>query len=967
MSIIPLNIKTNYELLSSIIKIDDLINYALKNNINVLGITDSNLFSFMEFYESCKKNNIKSVIGIDLEVNDIRFILYAKNFEGYQNLCRIVSQKNIDSLSLENIKNNKDNLLCVLRNINNESYEILSKVFDEVYISYNNELNKKDALIISDKVLYMNEILCFNESDYEYLKYLKMIKDGKTIDNIEEYNFENNSFNLKINSFDLKTNEEFIKLIDLELPKFSFKLPKYKSNSNEYLKSLCKKGLEKRLNNNVTDIYKNRLLYELDVIENTGFVDYFLIVYDIVLYAKKNNIYVGPGRGSAVGSLVSYSLGIIDIDPLKYNLMFERFLNPNRVSMPDIDIDISDIKREELIEYVRVKYGYDKVANIITFSTLLPKQVLRDVGRVLNISVNKMDTLLSLLKDKDSLEILENNSKYKDLILFNKEYIKLLDISKKLEGLKKHASIHAAGIVIDSEPLTNKVPLFKSGNNILVGFDKKHIEELGILKIDLLSIRNLSIIDEVLNKIKETTGRYISLNDIPIDDHKTIEIFAKAETTGIFQYESSGIRNLIRKMNVKNFDDLVLVIAMFRPGPMSMIPTYLRRREGKEAVTYPVKELEPILKDTLGIMVYQEQLLEILNVMAGYTYAEADVIRSAIKSKNEEILLKERTNFETRSLKLGFNKSDIDNVYNMIVRFANYGFNKSHSVAYAMVGYQMAYLKANFKNIFMINLLNKEIGRESKTKEYIEESKILGLNFSGIDINESCDIYYNKDDKIILPLGIVKNVGDIAIKRILEEKTKEKFKDFLDFCSRCYNNAVNKKVIESLILIGAFDRFNYNKKTLIENLEEIINYSLLCQTLGEDNVIPPEIESSEEYEDSYLLQSESELLGFYFSNHPVTKYKRNITTTDINKYYDKNINMILLLESIKEIKTKNNDKMAFLKLSDEYGLIDGVIFPNYYKEIYNLLRKMQVVNIYCKVEKRLNEYQLVVNKIEILK
>lgn len=964
MNIIPLNIKTNYELLSSIIKIDDLINYALKNNIKTLGVTDSNLFSFMEFYEDCKKNDIKPIIGIDLELLNHKFILYAKNYKGYQNLCRIVSEKNINELTFEYIENNNIDIICVLKSFNQGSYDLLTRIFDEVFIGYKNDNEKKEALIISDKILYIPEVLCFNESEYEYLKYLYMIKDGTTILDIENYKFENNYFNL--GSYSNEDNSDFSNLIDLELPNFLFKLPKYKDNSIEYLRSLCKKGLDKRLNNKVDEKYSSRLLYELDVIENTGFVDYFLIVYDIVLYAKKNNIYVGPGRGSAVGSLVSYSLGIIDIDPLKYNLMFERFLNPSRVSMPDIDIDISDVKREELINYVIKKYGVDKVANIITFSTLLPKQVLRDVGRTLNISVPKMDSLLSLLKDKDSLEVLESNPKYKDLIIFNKEYIKLLDVSKKLEGLKKHASIHAAGIVIDSEPLTNKVPLFKSGNNILVGYDKKHIEELGILKIDLLSIRNLSILDEVLNKIKESTGKIVSLNDIPLDDPKTIEMFAKAETTGVFQYESSGIRNLLRKMNTKNFNDLVLVIAMFRPGPMGMIPTYLKRREGKEEVTYPVKELEPVLKDTMGIMIYQEQLLEILNVMAGYTYSEADIVRSAIKSKNESILLKERERFESQSVKLGFKKSDAENVYDMILKFASYGFNKSHSVAYAMVGYQMAYLKANYTDIFMVNLLNKEIGRESKTKEYIDESKVLGLEFSEIDINLSKDIFYSEGGKIIMPLGSVKNVGEMAIKRILQERDKGKFINFIDFCSRCYNNAVNKKVLESLILIGAFDNYGYNKKTLIENLEEIINYSLLCQELSKDNVMLPEIVLYGEYDESYLLEKESELLGFYFSNHPVTKYKRDITLDNVNKYYDKNVNMILLIENIKEIKTKNNDKMAFMKLSDEYGCVDAVIFPNYYKEIYNILKKMQVAKIYCKVEKRLNEYQLVVNKIDVL-
>lgn len=966
---IILNVKSNYQLLSSLIKIEDLIDYALNNNIKCIGVTDSNMFSFMEFYSMCKSNNIKPVLGIDININNSNFILYAKNYRGYVNLCKIVSAKNLSELSIELIKNYKDDLICVLYNDSKDYYEVMLNIFNDVYIAYENDKELNDALMICKNILYMNEVLCFDKKDYEYLKYLYMIRDAKTVNDEINYEIINKNLNLNINERDAKTNEEFIKKIDLEIPKFEFDLPKYTENSNEYLEILCKKGLTKRLNNEVDEKYLTRLNYEIKTIEDMGFTDYFLIVYDIVLYAKKNKIYVGPGRGSAVGSLVSYSLGIIDIDPLKYNLLFERFLNKERISMPDIDIDISDTGREKLINYIKEKYGVDKVANIITFSTLLPKQVLRDVGRVLDISTKKMDSLLSLLKDKDTLVDLKNNYKYKDLIKFNKEYIKLLEISTALEGLKKHASIHAAGVVVSSESLDNKVPLYKSGDNIIVGYDKKHIEELGILKIDLLSIRNLSIIDEVLNEIKNVNNIDINLNNINLDDKLTIDLFKKGNTIGIFQYESTGMRNLIKKMNVNSFNDLVVAVAMFRPGPMNMIPSYLKRREGKEKITYPVKELEGILKETLGIMVYQEQLLQILNIMGGYTYSEADLVRSAIKSKNESILQNERKRFKEKSLQLGYNEKDIDNVYDMILRFASYGFNKSHSVAYALVGYQMAYLKANHPDIFMINLLNKEIGREFKTKEYIDEAKILGLLFNGVDINDSKDYYYEYKSKIILPLKIVKNVGDVAIKKILDERKSGNFASFIDFVVRCYSSSVNKKVIESLILVGAFDSFGINKKTLIDNLDIFINYALLCNEIGNDYVIPPEINEISEYDNLYLLEKESELLGFYFSNHPVTRYKREngISTKIIEKYYDKNINIILLIESIKEIKTKNNEKMAFLKLSDEYGNIDAVIFPSYYKDIYNDLKRMVVVNTYCKVEKRLNNYQLVINKIEFLK
>ncbi len=966
MDNILLNIKTDYELLSSLIKIKDLISYAKENNIKTLGITDSNLFSFMEFYESCKKNNIKPIVGIDLLLDNKRVLLYAKNFKGYQNLCKIVSEKNINELSADVLKKYNDNLICVCFK---EDYNYFSDIYDLVYIRYSNSQELKEIKIITDNIIYMNEVLCFNEEDYKYLNYLYMLKDSKTINDDINYEFNDNYINLNINEFDKNTNIEFSKLINIELPKFEFNLPKYTDNSLLFLKELCYKGLSKRLNNKIDSKYKERLDYELSVIESTGFVDYFLIVYDIVLYAKKNNIYVGPGRGSAVGSLVSYSLGIIDIDPLKYNLLFERFLNPARVSMPDIDIDISDTKRDNVVNYVKEKYGIDKVGNIITFSTLLPKQVLRDIGKVLNINTSKLDILINLLNDNESLESLESKNKYKDLIKFNKEYIKLMEVSKHLEGLKKHPSIHAAGVVIDSETLTNKVPLIKSGDNIIVGYDKHYIEELGILKIDLLSIRNLSIIEEILDEISIETGNKINLNNIPLNDKKTLDLFKRGDTTGIFQYESAGMRNLIKKMNVSSFDDLVVSIAMFRPGPIKMIPTFLRRKNGEEKITYPAKELEPILKETLGIMVYQEQLLEILKVMGGYSYAEADIIRSAIKSKDETVLLKEKDNFVKRSKKLGYNEITINNVYNMIMKFASYGFNKSHSVAYAFVAYQMGYLKANYPHIFMMNLLNKEIGREYKTKEYIDESKLLGLSFENVDINLSINKYYRYKGKIILPLNVIKGVSLNVVNEILKERKSKEFKDFIDFVSRCYSKIVNKKVIESLILAGSFDNFKINRRTLNENLESIINYSEVKSQVGDNYLVLPEIINYQEYSDSYLLEKEKELLGFYFTNHPVTKYKRNnlINIQSVNKYFDKNIHIILLIENIKEIKTKNGESMAFLKLSDEYGSISGVIFPSYYKKIYDSLGKLKVVDLFCKVEKRLNEYQLVINDISILK
>ena len=965
MSNILLNVKTDYEMLSSLIKIDDLINYALKNDIDTIGVTDSNLFSFIEFYNKCKKNGIKPVVGIDIEYDNKKFILYARNFNGYKTLCKIVSEKNINGLSYEYLINNKDNIICVCFK---EDYEFFNKIYEIVYARYYTDSELKEALITTNNVLYMNEVLCFKENDYEYLKYLYMLKDGKTTLDIVNYEFKDNYINLDINGFNKNTNVKFGELFDLKLPKFKVNLPKYKDDSISYLRNLCNKGLIKRLKGNVPLKYKERLNYELSVIEDTGFVDYFLIVYDIVLYAKKNNIYVGPGRGSAVSSLVSYSLGIIDIDPLKYNLLFERFLNPARASMPDIDIDISDVKREKVISYVKEKYGYDKVANIITFSTLLPKQVLRDIGKVLELNSKKIDTLIDILGESKKLEDLINKVEYKDLIKYNKEYVKLLDISMHLEGIKKHPSIHAAGVVIDSNPLTEKVPLFKSGDSLIVGYDKDYIESMGILKIDLLSITNLSFIENVLDEIKKEYGLDLNLNNISIDDKKTLDLFAKGNTIGVFQYESNGMKNLIKKMNINSFDDLVIANAMFRPGPIEMIPEYLKRRNGISKVTYIDKCIEPILKETLGIMVYQEQLLEIFKVMGGYTYSEADIVRVAIKKKDESILEKEKESFIKRSVSLGHNPNVSNSVYNMILKFANYGFNKSHSVAYAFVGYQMGYLKANYPHIFMINLLNKEIGRELKTKEYIDESKLLGLEFKNIDINLSSNKYYKYDNKIIFPFNMIKGISKNVADLIIEERKKGKFKDFIDFSRRCYCKIINRSVLETLILSGAFNSFKENKKTLIENLDSIINYSELYSSVGSEYSILPEIVFYDEYDSSYLLEIEKKLLGFYFSNHPVTKYKanNNISTKNVNAYFNKNVHVVMLIENIKEIKTKKGELMCFLNLSDEYGNIDGVIFPNYYRKINNQLKKLQVVDIFCNVERRLSEYQLVINDIKII-
>lgn len=964
MNYIPLNIKTHYELLSSLIKIDDLIQFALKNEIKALGITDSNMFGCMEYLNACKKNGIKPIIGINIKINDLTMILYAKNYEGYVSLLNLVSIRNTSTLTLEDLKSHNKNIICTTNDYIN--YLEYKEIFEEVYLSYASQEEKKEALITSDKIVYIKEALYIDNDDKEYLIYLKMIKDGKTIENWNEYSFDNH-LNLNIDEYDAKTTKDFIKNINIELPEMHFKLPEYCENKVEHLTNLCKKGLNKRLNGQITKEYTDRLKMELDVIISMDFTDYFLIVYDFILYAKKNKIVVGPGRGSAAGSLVSYCLGIIEIDPIKYNLIFERFLNPERITLPDIDIDIEYLRREELIDYCKEKYGKDKVANIITFGTLLSKQVIRDVGRILCMPTEMIDKLSKTIRDKETFEELENNEFFKKVVSSNLEYEKLVRVSKKLEGLKRHTSIHAAGVIISDVPLMNKVPLYMSSGTLLTGYSMEYLEQIGLLKIDFLAIKNLTIIDTILKKIKKEKGLYIDINKIPLNDTKTLNIFYNVDTTGIFQFESEGMMAFLKSLKVRSFNDLVSAIALYRPGPRENIPEFIKVREGLSKPHYIVPELESIIKDTNGIIVFQEQILEILKRIGGFNYSTADNIRRAMSKKKEDVIIKYRSSFIEGATKKGYKEKDAQEIYDLVLKFANYGFNKSHSVAYSLVAYQMAFLKAHFTEYYMITELDMVIGNEEKTKEYIDESRRFNLSVYGVDINESSDTYKLKDNKIVIPLTAIKGIGKETVTNILTEREKGIYQDYFDFLRRIYSSKTNIKAIENLILSGALDRFKLNRRTMIENLQEGIDYAILCSKIDESLVEKPEISIKEEYNDNDLLNKEYELLGFYTKNHPVTKYKRDnmCLLKNVNSYFDKIINAVAMIDSIKETQTKSKEKMAFLTVSDEYAKITVVIFPNTYKNCFGI-KKGDLIKIVGRVEKRMSSFQLVANKIEKL-
>lgn len=962
MNYIPLNVKTHYELLSSLIKLEDLVSLCKENSINAIGITDTNMFGTMEFINLCKKNDIKYIIGVHFKVNNLDMILYALNYNGYVNLLNLVSIRNTKELRIEDIKKHKNDLICVTSDY--ENYFNYKEIYELVYLAYQTKEQKTNALILTDKVVYIKEGLYLNSEDKEYLMYLNMIRDGKTIDDKEKYNFDNH-INYDIDEFDASTTKNFADLINIEMPEFHFKLPEYSSNKVELLETLCNKGLNKRLNNDVDEIYKKRLNEELKVINDMNFTDYFLIVYDFILYAKKNKIVVGPGRGSAAGSLVSYSLGITEIDPIKYDLIFERFLNKDRITLPDIDTDIEYLRRDEVVEYVKNKYGRDKVANIITFGTLLPKQVLRDVGRVLNIPVYKIDALTKTIKTESEFSLIENNLQFKKIISSDIEFQTLLRISKKLEGLKRHTSVHAAGVIISDEPLMNKVPLYSNGNELLTGYTMEHLESIGLLKMDFLALKNLTIIDTIVKKISEERKIYIDINKVPLNDKKTLDIFYNVDTTGIFQFESEGMKSFLKSLKVQSFNDLIAAIALYRPGPRENIPEFIKIREGKGKVNYIVPELESILNDTNGIIVYQEQIMEILKRIGSFSYSEADNIRRAMSKKKEDIILKYKEAFINGSIKNGYTKEQATEIYDLVLKFANYGFNKSHSVAYSMVAYQMAFLKAHFPEYFMTTLLDMVIGNEYKTKEYMTEAKRYDLEFMPANINKSIEVYVVNNNKITLPLTAIKNLGKEAVNAILIEREKGMFKDYQDFIKRCYSSKVNIKSIENLIYAGALDGFNLNKRTMIENLESNIEYAKLIKELDENLIEKPMITIYSEYDTKELTELETKMYGFFIQNHPVSRFKKdNICPLNkIESYFDKVIVTLAMIENIKEIQTKNKEKMAFITISDETKTRTLIMFPNAYNDNFGI-KKGDILEINAKVEKRMSEYQLIAMSVK---
>ena len=940
---IPLKVTTDYTLLKSLIKVPNLISFLSEKNIDTCGICDENLYGVLEFYYACKKNNIKPIVGLDVKIDDLNVYLYAMNFDGYKNLLKIHTLKEKNELILDDLSVYKDSILCIVPFKSKELFDKL-KFFNNLYISYNNSLERLNALTITSNVLYINDLKALKKDDVLFFAYLDKLRKEEVGMYEQNYYFAPD--------IDLGKIDEVVSLLNLEL-KFNKKyIPKYKDDidSSEFLHNLCFKGLTKRLNGKVPDIYLKRLNYELKIINEMGFVDYFLIVYDYVLYAKRHDILVGPGRGSAAGSLVSYSIGITEIDPLKYNLLFERFLNPERVTMPDIDVDFDALKREEIIEYVRNRYGDKNVALGLTFTTLKSKLVLREIGKLLKINDTLLDNFIKCINGNICLKDNLTNENIKKYLNNYNELKKLYNISMHLEGLKKNTSTHAAGVVISSTNLDEIIPIHYENNTLITGVTMDYLESIGLLKMDFLALKNLTTIKNILDEVGKDALKNIDLNDKAV-----LNLFCTGKTEGIFQFETSLMRNLIRKLKPSSFNDLVALLALGRPGALEEADEYIARKNGKKEITYIHKDLEPILKDTYGIILYQEQIIAILGKIGGYSLAEADIIRRAISKKKESVINAEKEKFINGAIGKGYDRSVATLIYDLIVKFASYGFNKAHSVAYARISYDMAYLKVKYPEYFIIEMINNK--DNEKFAKLVLFLKNKGIKLEKPDVNLSHNKFYISGKELIMPLWQIKGIPENLSEKIIENR-KDGYTDFFDFV--CKNKKIlNENILNTLINAEALRSFNLNERTLVENIAVALNFA----EIDDELIKRPVIIELDDYSDEVKRNNELESFGYFITNHPASKYQNVMKLEMLEKYLFKNIKCVVLVNRISNIKTKKNENMAFISASDETGTCDFTIFPKN-MNLINDLKIGDLVEINGNVSKRFDKVSIIVNNIK---
>lgn len=1006
-----LYLQSSYSFNGSLIAIDQAVEKAALFGFKTLGLADVNhMYGVIKFYDACLKKSIKPLLGIEIESAGVTFnsqplILYAKNYNGYKNLIKFSSYIGQGNKQVSNDilnKFGKDLVAVVVSDrgdiadtfFNDEEEKTrlilgeLSESFDNLYLGldlrdYTAELKIAPKLKNFGKAVIISNTIYLEKEDKMASKVL-----GKILRNdLEPVGFfEKDEEELYLKTTDelnalykqypsaIKNSFELIEQCNLIIDFSKMYLPKYPSHeisARDRLRELTNKGLIRRLKQKkiyqekYTE-YKERLDFELSIIEKMNYEDYFLIVWDFVLYAKKQGILVGPGRGSAAGSLVAYTLGIVDVDPIEFDLYFERFLNPERITMPDIDMDFPDDKRDEIIKYVMDKYGYQKVVSIITFGTFQGKSAVRDVARVLGISTTIVDDITSKISETNNSidEYRIQNPKKYQYYMNNPEINQLLTIALKLNGLCRHTSTHAAGIIITESDIHEHAPTQIGLLDMLqTQYEASDLEKLGLLKIDFLGIRNLSMISETIDLVKKNEGKDIDIYRIPIDDKPTYELLKKVNTIGIFQLESEGMMNLLAQMQISEFSDIATCISLFRPGPMENIPSYIKRRNKEERITYLDLDLLPILKDTEGIIVYQEQIMKIANKFAGYSLGEADVLRRAVSKKNRETLEKEREKFVAGVIKQGYLNTVGEQIYDYIVKFANYGFNKSHAVAYSYVAYWMAYLKANYPKYFLAVLLNAQIGSITGTKKYIMECQKMGIKVLPPRINKSSDTYRFEENNLRFPYKAIKGIGDIMAKNISFLQSEKQVECFVDFIKRAKDIGVN--VIEALIFSGVFNEFGINKKTLIQNIGNIQSYASF-QNRSEFKYV-----EYKEYDFEFLQNKEKELLGLNFEYHPIHGYQEVIK----NKKYQllsevlvnpqRNLNFVAVISKIKIHKTKTGEDMAFIQCEDEFNSIDGVVFPDVFKK--SRIETGKVYFVQGKLDYKKQKQSILIDDIKIIK
>jgi DNA polymerase-3 subunit alpha len=1009
-----LHVHSHYSLLDGLPKIDEILDYCQKLGMDSVALTDHGaIYGAVEFYKKAKERKIKPVIGAELYlafesrfqerpgIDDKRYhiVLLVKDEIGYKNLVKLITKAHLEGfyykprIDEELLAQHSEGLICLTACLQGKIPQlILAKKFEEAeklalkyqeifgkdnfYLELQHHPNLKEQKIVNEALIAISKkykIPLVATNDCHYLKsedaeaqdILMLINTGADPRDPERLTLKADDFSMRsqekmIEDFKdvpeaIENTQKIVSLCNFEFKLGKLSLPRFEvpegKSPEEYLKELCLKGAREKYGEKLPPQVMERLNYELNVISKTGFSSYFLIVQDFVNWARSQRIIVGPARGSVGGSLIAYLLSITNIDPLKYGLLFERFLNPERVSPPDIDLDFTDLRRDEVIDYIEKKYGKERVAQIITFGTMAARAVVRDVGRALGYPYLYCDRIAKLIPAGLSLD--ESLAKVLELrqIYENEEKAqKLIDFAKKLEGCVRHVSTHACGIVISTNPLDEICPLqhpTQDEENIVTQYEMRSLEDLGLLKIDILGLRNLTIIEETLKKIYSISGKEIDVNKILFDDKKTYKLFQSGETIGVFQFESEGMRKWLKKLKPNRFEDLVAMIALYRPGPMQFIQDYIDGKQGRKKIRYLHPKLEPILKETYGIPIYQEQIMKIAQDLAGFTLAEADTLRKAIGKKIKSLLDQLKEKLISGMIKNGISKEVANKIWEWILPFGSYGFNKSHSVAYAQIAYQTAYLKAHFPVEFMASLLSAEQADVERVGFLIEECKRMKIDVLPPDINESFRNFsvVPKKNQIRFGLLAIKNVGQNTVEAIVKERKRGgPFNSLADFLSRIDPKDLNKKSLESMIKAGVFDKFE-ERNQLLFNIEKLLEFNRENQSMKVGGQIglferlgmrkaEIKLEKTKPATKKEKLIWEKELLGLYVSSHPAEDFraifeKKAFPISKIsNEMTGKSIKIGGIISAIKKVITRNGSPMIFAKLEDGQGKIEAVIFPS---------------------------------------